>query len=277
MRQQGGIGVRGPGEQKLEVDRRVIRKRIQRLQESIEGIRRSRQVQRKRRTESTVGTVALVGYTNAGKSLLLNALASADVFVENKLFATLDPRARRRKLPSQREIVLSDTVGFIRKLPHSLVAAFRATLEEINEADLLLLVADAAHDAVEEHIRAVYDVLDEIHALGKPMIFVFNKIDIADPGRVNLLLCGPGIRTAVSAKTCQGLDLLLAEIDEQLAAKNSRVHLRIPQSQARLVARIHSTGRVLSEEYEGNEIILEAEIDRATEGIVKQFITGERK
>ncbi|MCX5758279.1 MAG: GTPase HflX [Candidatus Hydrogenedentes bacterium] len=199
MRQQGGIGVRGPGEQKLEVDRRVIRRHIQRLEASIENIRKSRRVQRRRRSEGAIGTVALVGYTNAGKSSLLNALAGADAFVENKLFATLDPRARRCKLPSQREAVLTDTVGFIRSLPHSLVAAFRATLEEVNEADLLLLVADAAHSAVQEHIQAVYEVLNEIHAMDKPRIVVFNKADIADPDNLRQLLWGSGVCMAVSA------------------------------------------------------------------------------
>jgi GTP-binding protein HflX len=272
MRQQGGIGVRGPGEQKLEVDRRVIRKRIDRLQAAIEGIRKSRQVRRHRRMERADGTVALVGYTNAGKSSLLNTLAGADVFVEDKLFATLDPRARRCELPGQREIVLTDTVGFIRKLPHSLVAAFRATLEEVNEADLLLLVADAAHPAVEEHIRAVRAVLEEIHALDKPMVLVFNKIDIADRARVHQLLWGPGVRVAVSARTGEGCDALLAEVDRQLSGGRCRVTLRIPQSQARLVARVHESGRVWSQQYEDNVVVLDAEIDRPLQNMLAAYI-----
>jgi len=272
MRQQGGIGVRGPGEQKLEVDRRVIRRRIARLRGEIEHVRRSRRVQRKRRVQETVGTIALVGYTNAGKSSLLNALTGAEVFIENKLFATLDPRTRRCKLPSQREVTLSDTVGFIRKLPHSLVAAFRATLEEVNQADLLLLVADAAHSAVEDHIRAVYDVLEEIEADDKPILMAFNKIDVAAPSRVQQLTWRHQPSVAVSARTGDGLDDLRQAIDVQLAATHRRVTVRIPQSQAGLVSRIHQSGRVLSQRYEDNAIIVEAEVDRALEGQLADYL-----
>jgi len=272
MRQQGGIGVRGPGEQKLEVDRRVIRQRIARLRGEIEHVRRSRHVQRKRRVQETVGTVALVGYTNAGKSSLLNAVTGAEVFVENKLFATLDPRTRRCKLPSQREVTLSDTVGFIRKLPHSLVAAFRATLEEVNQADLLLLVADAAHPAVEDHTRAVHDVLEEIGADDKPILMAFNKIDVAAGSRVRHLTWRHQPSVAVSARTGEGLNDLLEEIDRQLAATHRRVTVRIPQSQAGLVSRIHQSGRVLSQRYEDNAIILEAEVDHALEGQLRDYL-----
>jgi GTP-binding protein HflX len=272
MRQQGGIGVRGPGEQKLEVDRRVIRKRIARLQEEIANIRKNRQVQRQRRTQGPVSTVALVGYTNAGKSSLLNRLASADTFVEDKLFATLDPRARRCKLSRQREVVLTDTVGFIRKLPHSLVAAFRATLEEVKESDLLLLVADAAHAGVEDHVRAVYDVLEEIGALDKPILMVLNKIDIAESDRVAQLMRGGGPRVAVSALTGEGCEKLLAEIERLLGATRSRVRLRIPQSEAGLVARVYRAGQVFRQDYEGNDIVLEAEIDAALERVLTEYI-----
>ncbi len=277
MRQQGGIGVRGPGEQKLEVDRRVIRTRIQRLQSEIEHIRRHRQTQRRKRVEGAVGTVALVGYTNAGKSSLLNRLADADVFVENKLFATLDPRSRRCRLPkqegaAQREVVLSDTVGFIRKLPHSLVAAFRATLEEVTEADLLLIVADASHPAVEDHLRAVHEVLEEIHALEKQAITVLNKTDIADEAAVRQLLWGAGARVAVSARTGDGCGALLEAIDQQLACARIQVTLRIPQSEGRLVARIHQQGRVLNQQYDANDILLEAEIDPVLHGALAGYI-----
>jgi GTP-binding protein HflX len=274
MRQQGGIGVRGPGEQKLEVDRRVIRQRIQRLRAELEATRKSRQVQRKRRSEETVGTVALVGYTNAGKSSLLNALTGADVFVENKLFATLDPRARRCTLPSQREVVLSDTVGFIRSLPHTLVAAFRATLEEVNTADLLLVVADATHPKVEDHLRTVREVLEEIGAAEKPLVYVFNKLDIAERAEVSQLLWGPGVRLAVSAKTGEGLEALLTEIDEQLSTNRKRVLLRIPQDKAGLAARVHKNGRVFEETYSDNTIVIDAEIDQATAGLMKEYIVS---
>lgn len=274
MRQQGGIGIRGPGEQKLEVDRRVIRLRIQRLRAELEATRKSRRVQRKRRTEETVGTVALVGYTNAGKSSLLNALTGSDVFVENKLFATLDPRARRCTLPSQREIVLSDTVGFIRSLPHTLVAAFRATLEEVNTADLLLVVADATHPRVEEHLRTVREVLEEIGAAEKPLVYVFNKLDIAERAQVSQMLWGPGVRLAVSAKTGEGLEALLAEIDEQLSTKRRRVMLRIPQSKAGLAARVHKNGRVFEQTYSDNTIVIDAEIDQAMVGLMREYIVN---
>lgn len=273
MRQQGGIGVRGPGEQKLEVDRRIIRRRIQRLEAEIENIRKSRHVQRRKRTAETVGTVALVGYTNAGKSSLLNAITGADVFVEDKLFATLDPRARRCKLPSGREIVLSDTVGFIRSLPHSLVAAFRATLEEVVEADLLLAVADLAHPHVKEHLASVRSVLDEIHAGDKPLVYVFNKLDIApETGETRKVLRGAGPRVGVSAKTGEGLERLLEEIDRQLASSLRHVVLRVPQGNGAVVARVHEAGRVLDQHYEDNTVVIEAEIDRALEGALAEFI-----
>jgi GTP-binding protein HflX len=273
MRQQGGIGVRGPGEQKLEVDRRVIRERIARLQAGIENIRKSRQIQRRKRTEGAVGTVALVGYTNAGKSSLMNRLTNADVFVENKLFATLDPRARRCLLSRRREVVLSDTVGFIRKLPHSLVAAFRATLEEVKEADLLLLVADASHPAVEDHIRAVYDVLEEIESLDKPMIIVLNKTDVAEDDRVSQLLRAGGVRLALSAKTGEGCEELLSTIDVLLSEGRSRVRLRIPQSEAGLLARIYKSGQVHSQEYDGNDIVLDAEIGGELHSVLTDYVS----
>ncbi|HUW61597.1 MAG TPA: GTPase HflX [Candidatus Bathyarchaeia archaeon] len=273
MRQQGGIGVRGPGEQKLEVDRRIIRRRIRRLETEIENIRKSRHVQRRKRTEETMGTVALVGYTNAGKSSLLNAITGADVFVEDKLFATLDPRARRCTLPSSREIVLTDTVGFIRSLPHSLVAAFRATLEEVAEADLLLVVADLAHPHLKDHLAAVQAVLEEIHAGEKPVVNVFNKLDIApETSEVRQMLHGPGARVGVSAKTGEGLNALLAEIDRQLSSSRRRVTLRIPQGNGAVIARVHQSSRVLNQNYEDNTVVIEAEIDPALEGALAEFI-----
>lgn len=275
MRQQGGIGVRGPGEQKLEVDRRVIRKRIEHLSAGLDSIQKNRRVQRKRRTEGNLGSVALVGYTNAGKSSLLNALVDAGVFVENKLFATLDPCSRACMLPSRRSVVFSDTVGFIKKLPHSLVAAFRATLEEVTEADLLLLVADAAHPAVHEHVNAVYSVLDEIHAGGKLVLTVFNKTDIADAQRVKRLKHEMQPSVAVSAKTGEGLTQLLEEVDRLLSNARRRVRLRIPQQEAGVVSRIHDAGRVLKQEYEANTIVLEAEVEPPLLGQLGRFIIAE--
>lgn len=272
MRQQGGIGIRGPGEQKLEVDRRIIRKRIDRLREALEDVRRTRAVQRKQRVRNTVGAVALVGYTNAGKSSLLNALTEANAGVEDKLFATLDPLVRRCALPSGREILVADTVGFVRKLPHTLVAAFRATLEEVNEADLLLMVVDASHPAMEDHMRAVRSVIEEIGASDLPLLTVYNKIDCVAGDAVQCLLAGRDPSVAVSAKTGAGLDTLLAAVDEALATSRRCVKLRIPQHRAEAVARVHRTGRVLSERYEGNDVLIEAELAPESQGKLAEFI-----
>lgn len=273
MRQQGGIGVRGPGEQKLEVDRRRIRERIARLKLELDQIRRNRAIQRKNREQGSTGTVALVGYTNAGKSSVLNALTDAGVLVEDKLFATLDPRVRKCTLPSGREFLLGDTVGFVRKLPHTLVAAFRATLEIVNEADLLLLVVDAAHPAAAEHVRAVNTVLEEIDALDRPLIMVHNKIDLlSDERRAGLVDERREAAVAVSAKTGEGLEQLLAAIDHHLASTRRRVRLRIPQSEAALVSRIHRNGRIMSEHYEENDILLDAEVEESLHGLLRAYI-----
>lgn len=272
MRLGAGIGTRGPGEQKLEVDRRVIRRRIAHLQADIEAIRRHRRVQRKQRNESSVGTVALVGYTNAGKSSLLNALTNAKTFVEDKLFATLDPCSRKCPLPGGGHIILTDTVGFIRKLPHSLVAAFRATLEEVVEADVILLVADASHEGVMDHVKAVYDVLEEIEVGSSPIIRVFNKIDAANEAFVQELLAGPGESLAVSARTGQGLDSLLNAIERTLSLRRSRVTLRIPQSNAGIVSRVYQQGRVHDKSYDGESILLDAEIDAVLKGVLREYI-----
>ncbi len=269
----GNVGMRGgPGEQKLELDRRAIRRRIDSLRAGLERVRKTRRVQRKQRTESTVATAALVGYTNAGKSSLLRAVAKTDAFVEDKLFATLDPCSRRCPLPSQRDIVLTDTVGFIRKLPHQLVAAFRATLEEVLEANLLLIVADGAHPSVERHIEAVYDVLEEIGAADNPSLTVFNKADIAEPARISQLLNTHPGALAVSAHTGHGLDTLLDAIDSAIQPGWTRVTLRIPQHAAGTVSRVYEAGRVLQETYEDNTIVLDAEIDDALAGQLREYI-----
>jgi GTPase len=271
MRQVGGIGVRGPGEQKLEVDRRVIRERMARIKRDLESVRKTRQTQRKRRIEESVGTVALVGYTNAGKSSLLNALTDAGVFVEDKLFATLDPRSRLVALPDGGEVVFTDTVGFIRNLPHTLVAAFRATLEEVTEADLLLLVVDAAHPAAAHHVGAVHDVLEEISAHEKPVVNVLNKADIAPLPYVNDLKRRLHDTVIVSARSGAGLAELLRSVQTHLAQKRRRVQLRIPQREAGVVAQVHRNGRVLRESYEGDDILIEAELDHALYGKLEPY------
>ncbi|NUM53322.1 MAG: GTPase HflX [Candidatus Hydrogenedentes bacterium] len=271
----GGIGTRGPGEQKLEVDRRVIRKRIDRLRAELGEIRKHRQVQRKRRTEGAIGTVALVGYTNAGKSSLLNALTQAGVFVEDKLFATLDPTSRRCSLPGGGQIVITDTVGFIRKLPHGLVAAFRATLEEVNEADLILLVADVSHEGVDDQVSAVRSVLEEIDAHGKPMIRVYNKVDAAGEDTVREKLNLPGESCAVSALTREGLGDLLNRIERYFATARTRVTLRIPQNEANVAARVYEWGRVFERSYEENFILIDAELGAPQLGALKAYVVDD--
>lgn len=271
MRQVGGIGVRGPGEQKLEVDRRVIRDRMARIRQSLEHVRRTRQIQRKKRVEEAVGTVALVGYTNAGKSSLLNALSDAGAYVEDKLFATLDPRSRVVKLPEGSEVVFTDTVGFIQNLPHSLVAAFRATLEEVVEADLLLLVTDASHPAALDHVRAVHEVLEEIKANDKPVVNVLNKSDVTTPEEVRELASHLGEHVVVSARTGAGLDTLLRTVQEHVAQKRRRVRLRIPQRDAGVVAQLHRNGRVLAESYDADDILVEAEVGNAFYGKICHY------
>lgn len=216
----GGIGTRGPGETKLESDRRRIRQRISELKAEIEKISRERSLKREKRRGSQIPVAAIVGYTNAGKSTLLNALTHAGVLVENKLFATLDPTTRRLYLPSGQTILVTDTVGFIKKLPHQLVAAFRATLEEVNEADLLLHVVDASKPRFEEQIAAVYRVLEELGSIAKPMITVFNKIDQAEKKLVKQALKKYQPASALSALTGEGLDKLLATIAARLPGRS---------------------------------------------------------
>lgn len=277
MRQQGGIGVRGPGEQKLEVDRRVIRDRIARLKSDLEEVRGDRRVQRKRRGWGGTATAALVGYTNAGKSSLLNALTGAGAFAEDKLFATLDPLVRRCALPGGGEVLLADTVGFVRRLPHTLVAAFRATLEEVKEADLLLLVADASHPAMEEHIQTVRRVLEEIGAAAVPIIKVFNKTDLVSREHAAALCSDREPSVAVSARTGAGLEGLLGAVEGHLSGLRTHLRLRVPQERAGLAARIHEHGRTISRDYDGNDILLEVEVDAAFAGQLAPFVVKPRR
>jgi len=275
MRQQGGIGVRGPGEQKLEVDRRVIRERIRRLKEDLEEVRKERRIQRRQRNEAGAPRVALVGYTNAGKSSLLNALTQAGALAEDKLFATLDPLVRRCALPGGGEVLLADTVGFVRRLPHTLVAAFRATLETVKESDLLLVVADAAHPTMEEHIRTVRQVLEEIGAATVPIIRVYNKSDLLVREEIEGLLSGRDPSVAVSARTGAGLDTLLRAVADHIGARRARLRLRVPQDKAAVLGRVHERGRILHTTYEGNDILLEVEVDAAVTGVLAPYVEAE--
>jgi GTP-binding protein HflX len=256
----GGIGTRGPGETKLETDRRRIRQRIQSVRREIEHVRRERLTRREARARREAPVVALVGYTNAGKSTLFNALTRGGAPVSDQLFMTLDPLVRKVRLGPGRELMLVDTVGFVRKLPHSLVAAFRATLEEVVEADLLLHVVDASCDGLEEREAAVNAVLEEIGAGERPSLLVLNKADRADPERLRALVEARAGSVPVSALTGEGLGDLLERVASRLELGPRRVTLRFAASDRQGIARVYSTGRVLSHEVADGQVTLEAEL-----------------
>ncbi len=256
----GGIGTRGPGETQLEMDRRRIRKRIAELRLEIDGIGKQRALRRSRREKHQIPVVALVGYTNAGKSTLLNRLSGACVPAEDKLFATLDPVVRTVKLPDGGEFLLVDTVGFISKLPHTLIDAFRSTLEETLLADLLLIVNDGASEEMAHQHDVVMNTLSSLGASDQPRIDVVNKCDLCASVPV-----WPGA-IPISAKTGQGIDALLHEIRRQLRGTQRHVRVRIPYRQGALIARLHEDGKVLGEAYEDEGIRVEALIDERTHG-----------
>lgn len=243
-KQLGGIGTKGPGETQIETDRRILRDRIAHLKEKLERIDRQREQQRKGRDE--LPRFALVGYTNVGKSTLMNALASSDVYVQNQLFATLDTTVRAIELPNGRQALLSDTVGFIRKLPPNLVASFRSTLAEIIEADVLLHVVDASHPACRDHIRAVNDTLKDIKAAGKPTVIVFNKADaVEDPYELMQLHAEWPDSVAVSARTRKGLPELLQVMEDLSSQDEQEVTLLIPYTRMELLPKLYDSARVI--------------------------------
>ena len=248
----GGIGTRGPGETQLEVDRRRIRKRIDDLQGQLRELKRQRDMRRARRDKQGQTTVALVGYTNAGKSTLLNALSGADVLVEDKLFATLDPVMRNVELPENRSCLLVDTVGFIRKLPHQLVEAFHSTLEEALYADLLVVVSDVSNPQYREQRETVFRVLNELGAGGKPVLEALNKADRAKIGDE----VEPADAILISAKEGRGLDRLKEEISKRIAAMRHAVELVVPYDKGNVLSLIHAKGQVTAEEYlaEGTKV-----------------------
>jgi len=272
----GGIGTRGPGETKLEMDRRRIRRRIARLRQELDAVRLHRGLQRARRKGVPVPVVALVGYTNAGKSTLFNALTLAGTVESVQLFSTLDPLLRRVTLPSKLEIVLSDTVGFVRKLPHDLIAAFRATLEEVREADLLLHVIDYAGPSWREQAAAVEETLREIGAAGKPVIEVWNKIDLLDPERAREAAAAAGDRgpVPISARSGEGLAALLARIQKELESFSVQVELVIPYDKASVLSLLHDQGKVTSESYQDDGIRVEVELPRAAAVSLRQYLSG---
>jgi GTPase len=244
----GGVGLRGPGETQLESDRREIGRRIAHLKRELEEVRKHRAQYRRRRSEEAIPVVALVGYTNAGKSTLLNALSGSDIYAADQLFATLDPTTRRVKLPGGREVLVTDTVGFIQKLPTTLVAAFRATLEEITEADLIVHVVDITHPNVEEQVTTVVQVLEELEATDQPVVTALNKID-ALPHANDITAEDVGLpnAVAVSALTGQGLEDLLAALERAMEEEMVLINLILPYSRGDLLGLVHQRGQVLRE------------------------------
>ncbi len=254
----GGIGTRGPGETRLEMDRRKAKDRISLVRRNLKSVRDHRERHRVRRDAVPIATASLVGYTNAGKSTLMNRLTKASVLVEDKLFATLDPTVRRLKLPSGREILLSDTVGFVRKLPHQLVEAFRATFEEVASSTLLLHVIDVSHPHAEEQMEVVKGVLQDLELQDKPVLMVFNKCDGLlghHPGFLN------GQTLLVSALTGEGMATLLEAIDEKLAESHRLVSLRLPHKAGSELSLLYRTSRILNREDRPDGIYVEAEVD----------------
>jgi GTPase len=266
----GGIGTRGPGETQLETDRRKIYRRIRHVEQQLENVRRIRAQQRQRRESVPIATVALVGYTNAGKSTLFNALTRAGVLESARMFATLDPTLRHIVLPSKREIVMSDTVGFIRNLPHTLVSAFRATLEEVQRASLLLHVADATSPTAEEQQTQVEQVLRELDSQDKPRLYVMNKVDLLPEKKRESLRDSDNV-VHVSAAQGIGLEKLLEVIDEKIAQDPvQRVRLRVPQSEGKMLALLDAKSRIFSRNYRDGYVELDVQ---AAESVLRKVNT----
>ncbi len=275
-RQAGGIGMRGgEGESQLEADRRKVQERIDTISRDLDLVRRRRSTQRAGRQRSQWPLASIVGYTNAGKSTLLNTLTGADVLAKDILFATLDPTTRRLKLPTNQNALLTDTVGFIRKLPHGLVEAFKATLEEVVRADLLLHVVDISHPQALEQVEAVNAVLAEIGAAEKPVIMVLNKMDLAGNNGTTISLKEKFPHAVeISAKTGDGISHLLEEIGTQLRPKREFLELQIPHERAEVIARLHKVGQVLERRYNGRAAKFKARIPPHHHGEFEAFIVS---
>ena len=264
----GGGYLRGKGEKQIEMDRRAIKRRLEHLDEELRGISKYRQTQRHQRERTAIPVFAIVGYTNAGKSTLMNRMTGAHVLVEDKLFATLDTTTRQCTLPNNQPILLTDTVGFIRKLPHLLVAAFRSTLEESVEADVLLHLIDSSHPLALDQAKTTMEVLSELNARKRPIITVINKVDLAehDPHQrstIQKLRLSYPKAVQISAITGEGLDGLFEEMEAALKDRRRRLFLRIPQSEYGLVAKVLQDGTVHSQGYEENDVLIDVELPLA--------------
>lgn len=271
---RGGIGSRfGQGESQLEVDRRLIRNRISSLRRELKELERRRAVQAKGRVESDAFRIALAGYTNAGKSTLLNALTGSDVLSQDKLFATLDPTTRAYTLPGGRIVTLTDTVGFIQKLPHGLVEAFKSTLSEVLGADLILKVIDVSDEDRHRHEEAVDRVLDEIGAGERPSLTVYNKIDLLNPEEVGLLRARMPRAVFFSARTGDGLDLLLDRLSAEAAANDRLISADVPYREGGLLKLVHEQGQLISEEYLADRVRIVAKVPARIAGRLERFRT----
>lgn len=257
---RGGLATRGPGETKIETDRRRIREKMAKMRREIADMKTGREVKRQERRRNKVPSVAIAGYTNAGKSSLLNRLTGAGVLVENALFATLDPTVRRAETPGGRLYTLADTVGFVRHLPHHLVEAFRSTMEEVGDSDLILHVVDGSHPNPEEQLAAVREVIRDVGATDVPEIVVINKADAADPLVLQRLLRVEKRSIAVSARTGQGIAELLARIGDELPRPAVEITALVPYTHGKLVARAHAEGEVLSEEHTAEGTLLKVRV-----------------
>jgi len=265
----GGIGTRGPGETKLETDRRHIRNRLTIIKDQIDEVQKNRDTQRRQRVKEGVQQIAIVGYTNAGKSTLLNFLTDAGVLAENKLFATLDPTARKLLLPDGTNALLIDTVGFIRKLPHHLIKAFKSTLEEAMLADVLIHVADASSPDVNDNITVVEALIEQLKASGKPTITVYNKMDIKE---TDVILPPRPHSLGISAKTGARVKELLDMLTEVMPERRKRVEVLIPYSKGNIVAQIHDFARINSETHTENGTLMEIIVDTKGLSIVSEYI-----
>ena len=269
--QGGGIGTRGPGETRLEVDRRRIMRRITKLEQDLVALRHTRQTQRKSRGRSGLASVVIVGYTNAGKSTLLNSLTRAGVLVEDRLFATLDPTTRRLSLPGGEPVLMTDTVGFIRQLPHGLIESFKSTLEIAAEADMLVHVVDASAVHPEQQITAVREVLAEIGADQVPEFIVFNKADLVDDWGASLVEDHQGA-VAVSALRNEGLEVMMRRLADRMRAITQVTELMVPYDRGDILASIHREGEVVMSELEDEGMRIRARLSGASEGRLREFV-----